>query len=182
MKEADADIAYPDDVVARVRLEAFLTDSGRAFDPLELVRMGVDRDIGQFQQFGDAHDGMPEEVSPEVIRVIVSCEHADEAHPVGLEQTEQFTWGIRGIDYDRLTLVPVSYQVHEIHHLASHGVVLREVAPSQKLSEVKRPVGHVVRGSGDQSASLLSRRSFEKTSTMGRLSPIRRWSRSMASS
>ena len=138
--------------------------------------------MGQLQQLGDAHDGMTEEVAADVIGVIVGGEHTGEAHVIGLEESDYFPGGIGGVHRDGLATFPVPDEVHEIDHLASHGIVARKVAAGKQLAEVKAFPAHGSSGSGDQSASLVRRRSFENTSTMGRCNPMRRCSRSMASS
>ena len=125
---------------------------------------------------------MAEEVAADVIGVIVGGEHAGEAHPVGLEEAEDLARGVGRIDRDGLAARTVPDEVHEVHHLASYRVMVRDVAADKQLAEIKPVAGHDPSGSGDQSASLASRGSFENTSTIGSLSPIRRWRRSMASS
>ncbi len=90
MQETDPDLADLDDIVARVGHEMIAPDPGRRLDPLDLSHVGVDRDLGQLQQLGDAHDGMAEQVAADVIGVIVGGEHTGEAHVIGLEESDYF--------------------------------------------------------------------------------------------
>ena len=182
VQETDLDLADLEDIVALVGHEAVTAHARRALDPRDLVSVDVDRDLDLFEELGDAQDVPAEQVTADVIRVVVGGQHADEAHPVGLEDVDHLVRRVGGIDGDGLSTCTVPDQVHEVHHLAGQGIVDRDVAARQQLAEVKAVAGHALIGSGDQSASLARRRSFEKISTIGSWRPMRRWSRSMASS
>ena len=182
VKQADPDLADPENFVALVRHEARTTDAGRALDPRRLELLHVNRDLDQLEELGDARYVVADEIAADVIGVVVGGEHTGEAHAVGLEDTDDLTWRVGGVDRDGVAALTVADEVDEVHHLAGERVTRCDVEPGQKLAEVKAFVGHGSSGSGDQFASFASRGSFEKTSTMGSRRPMRRWSRSMASS
>ena len=129
----------------------------------------------------NAGDLVAEQVAADVIGVVVGGEHSREAHAVGLEDGDDLLRCVRRVDGHRVAGLAIADQVDEVDHLAGQLVGGCEVAARQQLAEVQA-VAHVSSGWGDQSASLASRGSFEKTSTMGSRRPMRRWSRSMASS
>jgi len=182
VQEPDLDLADEEEVIAGMSQEALAADTRRALDPGGLVLLDVDRDGDELEESGDAGDVVAEEVAADVIGVVVGGEDAGESHAVGLEHLDDLARGIGRVDRDGFTAHPVADQVDEVHHLAGERITLGEVATGEELAEVQAVVGHDSRGSGDQSASLASRRSFEKTSTIGSRRPMRRCSRSMASS
>ena len=144
--------------------------------------MDVDRNLHQLEQIGDARDLVAEQVAPDVIGVVVGGQHAGEAHSLVREDVDHLARCVGGIDGDDLTSLAVTDQVDEVHHLESQGIADGEIAPCQQLAEVQAVAAHASIASGDQSANLARRGSFEKTSTTGSWRPMRRWSRSMASS
>ena len=144
--------------------------------------MDVDRHLDLFEEVGDANDLPAEQIATHVIGVVVGGQHAGEAHPFGREEGDHLVGSVGGIDCDGLADFTVPDQVYKVHHLASHRIAARDVAARQQLAEVQAVGGHALIGSGDQSASLARRRSFEKISTIGSRRPMRLCSRSMASS
>src|ERR1017187_9683901 len=125
---------------------------------------------------------MPEKVTAHVVGMMVCGQHAGEAHSVLRQDGENLARLVRGVDRYGFTARAISDEGDEIDHLAGDRIVVREVVSRQEMTEIEAVVAHVSSGSGDQSASLFSRRSFENTSTIGSRSPIRRCSRSTASS
>ena len=78
----------------------------------------MDRDRLACHQPVQPFDVLTEEISPNVVLVVVRDESAHDLHPVLLGQVDQLVDVPRGIDDERLARVCVADEIGQIGHLA----------------------------------------------------------------
>ena len=89
------------------------------------------------EQRGQALHREAEHRAADVVRVVVRAERADDAHVVLLGDAHEVAHVPGGIDDETLPGHAVPEQVHEVLHALRGGVVAREVAPAQELTNVE---------------------------------------------
>lgn len=158
VQHLDGDVADGDGVAALVLDDICRRDARHPLHEGRLCLVHVDGPRSAADEFGHALERDAHHRAADVIRMVVRRERADDAHALVLDEVDELTRGVRGIDDHRLTFLFVADDVGKVDHLFGDRIVDGEVATGQQLAYVE--------------AIVLGHRADDTRQTERRMSPI----------
>ena len=131
--------------------EHICAEAGGLGDELHLGSLQVDRHVDPFEQLGNTTDLVAHHRASDVVGVVVRGEHADEPHPVRLQDVQHTRHVVRWVDDDRFACLPIADQIAEVDHLLCDQIAGGEVPPTQELPEIEA----VIHGSDSRLGSMI---------------------------
>jgi hypothetical protein len=137
MDEIDVHVADPQSVTSFVKDEIGIGEAGHEADALGFLLLNVNLHALELEKTGEALDDVAEEVTADVIGMIMSDESADEPHLVSVGDLHEPLDVPSRVDDYCLARRAVANQIAKIHHLSRDGVRLGEVSAREELTEVE---------------------------------------------